>query len=55
MVYASPLTITQVALFVSLVKDELNEYAYDAELAGIDYSVQATNAGIMVSDILFLI
>lgn len=48
MVYASPLTITQVALFVSLVKDELNEYAYDAELAGIDYSVQATNAGIMI-------
>jgi len=44
----SPYSLTQLATFIYLLKDELNEYAYDAELAGIDYSVCATNFGILI-------
>ena len=36
-------------LFVELLKDSLNEYAYAAEIAGIDYRLENTMYGIFVS------
>ncbi len=36
-------------LFSKLLKDELNELSYDAELAGLSYSVYNTQAGVVVS------
>ena len=36
-------------LFVELLKDSLNEYAYDAEIAGVDYKIENTMYGIYVS------
>ena len=47
----NPCNLTQLAIFLFLLKDELNEYAYDAELAGISYSINATFYGILVSSI----
>ena len=43
------------AIFLFLLKDELNEYAYDAELAGISYSINATFYGILVSSIDYMV
>ena len=36
-------------LFVELLKDSLNEYAYNAEIAGVDYKIENTMYGICVS------
>lgn len=37
------------ALFTELFKDALNEYAYDAELAGLSYDLMSTICGMVVS------
>lgn len=36
-------------LFVELLRDSLNEYAYYAEIAGVDYRFENTMYGICVS------
>jgi len=36
-------------LYLELLKDSLNEYAYAAELAGLNYDLQNTIYGIYVS------
>ena len=36
-------------LYVDLLKDSLNEYSYMAELAGLKYTVNASNYGLNVS------
>ena len=36
-------------LFVELLKDSLNEYAYAAEIAGVHYKLENTMYGIFVS------
>jgi len=36
-------------LYVDLLKDSLNEYSYMAELAGLKYTVSATNYGLNLS------
>ncbi|KAH8590462.1 Metalloenzyme, LuxS/M16 peptidase-like protein [Bisporella sp. PMI_857] len=36
-------------LYVNLVQDALEEYSYDAELAGLDYSIQSHLSGIKVT------
>lgn len=37
-------------LFTELFKDALNEYAYDAELAGLSYDLMNTVCGMVVSE-----
>ena len=44
----TPLFINMLGMYLTLLRDELIEYAYDAELAGIDYYVVATNYGVWV-------
>lgn len=51
--YLDPLHYNMNNLFVQLVKDSLNEYAYAAELAGLSYCLRNTKIGIYVS-VLFL-
>ena len=41
-------------LFLELLQDSLNEYAYAAEIAGVTYKLQNTMYGMFVS-ILFLV
>ena len=43
-----PLHCNLTCLFAVLLRDELNEYAYDAELAGINYSIESTIYGLLV-------
>ncbi|CAO1412986.1 unnamed protein product [Diamesa tonsa] len=45
-VYSDPINCNLTHLFVQLFKDQLNEYLYDAELAGIKLSVSNTTNGI---------
>lgn len=40
-VYATPANYVKAKLYTQLVQDALNEYSYDAELAGLDYSLSA--------------
>jgi len=44
--YENPHSANMTALFVSLFRDSLNEYAYDAELAGLHYSLSNTKHGV---------
>lgn len=44
--YLDPLHYNMNNLFVQLVKDSLNEYAYAAELAGLSYCLRSTKIGI---------
>ena len=44
-----PLHSNMTCLFSVLLRDELNEYAYDAELAGINYGIESTIYGLLVS------
>jgi secreted Zn-dependent insulinase-like peptidase len=37
------------SIFSKLLKDALNEFAYDAEIAGVDYGIDNTMYGIFVS------
>ena len=47
--YMDPLCTNMTYMFVSLFKDALNEYAYAAELAGLNYDLQSTIYGLTVS------
>ena len=44
--YESPANHVKSALFVNLVKDTLEEYAYDAEISGLNYSLTSNSMGI---------
>ena len=47
--YRDPVSSNMTALFSSLLVDALNEYAYNAEMAGIDYEVKNTINSVRVS------
>ncbi|CAB3989452.1 insulin-degrading enzyme isoform X1 [Paramuricea clavata] len=47
--YRDPLHCNMNRLFVMLLKDSLTEYAYDAELAGLNYNVNVSIYGINLS------
>lgn len=47
--YADPLSCNLAHMFVTLYKDQLNEYLYDAELAGLRFGVANTSNGISLS------
>jgi insulysin len=47
-VYSAPANAAAARIYCDLVKDALNEYAYDAEIAGLDYSVGASSIGLEV-------
>ncbi|KAL4232280.1 hypothetical protein ACF0H5_009851 [Mactra antiquata] len=49
LVYIDPLHANMAVLFVHLFKDALNEYAYDAEIAGLKYTLSSSNYGINLS------
>ena len=53
--YVDPTHFNMARLFVTLVMDSLNEYAYDAEIAGIQYLLHATFYGIQVSPEIFYV
>ena len=50
-VYVDPLSTNLAHMFVILCKDALNEYTYDAELAGLHYDLSSTVYGLVVSKI----
>ena len=43
-----PLSTNMSYMFIALLRDALNEYAYAAELAGISYDVHSTIYGLTV-------
>lgn len=47
--YVDPLHCNMAYLYLELLKDSLNEYAYAAELAGLSYDLQSTIYGMYVS------
>jgi len=47
--YSSPSNNVKTQLYVSLLKDALNEYSYDADLAGLCYSLDTTVEGMVLS------
>lgn len=47
--YSDPLNCNLTHMFVQLFKDQLNEYLYEAELAGLRFSVSNTANGVSVS------
>lgn len=47
--YSSPMSSVLSNMFISLVGDELNEFAYDAEVAGLRYSLKCMIYGIHIS------
>ncbi|BDA50691.1 Insulin-degrading enzyme [Coccomyxa sp. Obi] len=47
--YTSPEAAVLTRLFVKLLSDYLNEIAYDAELAGLSWGLNATKSGFLVS------
>eukprot|EP00271_Cylindrocystis_brebissonii_P018956 TRINITY_DN5550_c0_g1_i1.p1 TRINITY_DN5550_c0_g1~~TRINITY_DN5550_c0_g1_i1.p1 ORF type:complete len:1062 (+),score=215.89 TRINITY_DN5550_c0_g1_i1:412-3597(+) len=47
--YASPEAAVLTRLFTKLLVDDINEYAYYAEIAGLSYSIEATVLGFQVS------
>lgn len=47
-VYATPANSITARVYCDLVKDALSEYAYDAEVAGLEYSVSVSSVGIEV-------
>ena len=49
LVYLDPLNVNMANLYVELLKDSLTEYSYMAELAGLKYSISATNYGLNLS------
>lgn len=48
LVYMDPLNCNMADLFTELFKDALNEYAYNAGLAGLSYSLTNTRVGFLV-------
>ncbi len=51
--YVDPLHCNMAYLYLELLKDSLNEYAYAAELAGLNYDLQNTVYGMYVSILIF--
>lgn len=49
MVYSDPLNCNLNRMLVALLKDQLNDYLYDAELTGLKLDVLNTSAGISVN------
>ncbi|KAI5302635.1 Insulinase (Peptidase M16), partial [Ascosphaera pollenicola] len=49
LVYATPANNVMTRLYCELVRDALTEYSYDAELAGLTYSLWPSNFGIEIS------
>ena len=47
--YASPEAAVLTKVFALLIDDYLNEVAYDAELAGLSFSMRSTVSGFLVS------
>ncbi|KAL5021570.1 hypothetical protein ScPMuIL_000725 [Solemya velum] len=47
--YIDPIHHNMTTLFVALFKDALNEYSYDADLAGLHYNLDSTIYGIHLS------
>ncbi|KAK6638804.1 hypothetical protein RUM43_007073 [Polyplax serrata] len=47
--YLDPLNCSLTHMFVQVLKDSLNEYAYDAELAGLAWYIMNTEYGITLS------
>ncbi|KAI1314496.1 Insulinase (Peptidase M16) [Mortierella claussenii] len=47
--YSSPSNNVKTQLYVNLLKDALNEYSYDADLAGLSYSLDTTVEGMILS------
>ncbi|CAI5945149.1 unnamed protein product [Closterium sp. NIES-64] len=47
--YTSPRSALLTRLFASLLQDALNAYAYDAEIAGLNYSIVPSVHGIQIS------
>src|SRR4030095_9771668 len=45
----TPRDVAAANLHARLVRDRLNAYAYPAEIAGLDYSVAADNAGFLIT------
>ncbi|VDI06959.1 insulysin [Mytilus galloprovincialis] len=50
---SDPVNCNLMYLFVSLFKDALNEYAYDAELAGLHYGLECTIYGMSASKLCY--
>ncbi|XP_050068386.1 insulin-degrading enzyme [Anopheles maculipalpis] len=48
-VYANPLNCNLTRLFVQLLKDHLNEFLFEADLAGLGFGVSNTTSGISLS------
>ena len=46
--YVDPLHCNLTAIFCTLLRDALNEYAYAAEIAGISYAIDSTIYGLEV-------
>ncbi|KAF9357740.1 Insulinase (Peptidase M16) [Mortierella sp. NVP85] len=46
--YSSPMNNVKTQLYVNLLKDALNEYSYDADLAGLAYSLDTTVEGMVL-------
>ena len=47
--YVSPEAAVLTRLFVKLLSDDLNEMAYDAELAGLSYGLHNTKQGLLLT------
>jgi insulysin len=47
--YESPTAVVMSKLFCKLLTDSLNEYAYDADIAGLSYALSNTIEGLAVS------
>lgn len=47
--FMDPVSTNLTHMFVTLFQDALNEYAYDAELAGLNYDLHNTIYGLSVS------
>ncbi|KAG0046086.1 Insulinase (Peptidase M16) [Gryganskiella cystojenkinii] len=47
--YSSPSNNVKTQLYVNLLKDALNEYSYDADLAGLSYGLETTVEGMILS------
>ncbi|XP_052900222.1 insulin-degrading enzyme [Anopheles moucheti] len=48
-VYSNPLNCNLTRLFVQLLKDQLNEFLFEADLAGLGFGVSNTTSGISLS------
>ncbi|CAG8247922.1 unnamed protein product [Penicillium olsonii] len=49
LVWATPNNLIKTKLYSELVRDSLDEYSYDAELAGLDYHLSANILGLDIS------